>query len=207
MGAAALALGHGGVWVGTGGGSVWRLPASRTALGAPVRWLQPGGFRVSTFVHGLEAAFGSVWVADGTGGRLVRLDPRRRFRPVEVRKQGLWHPTHLAIAAGAVWVVTAGPGWRIAPIGPRFFHRIDPGTNRVSSFRRVGCDPLIAATGETLWLADGCSGTTLRRISSSTGSEQAIELPARPSSLALGYGSLWVRPGPRRSDSISHPCG
>jgi len=150
MGTTALALGHGGVWVGTGGGSVWRLPASRTTLGAPVRWLQPGGFRVSTFVHGLEAAFGSVWVADGTGGRLVRLDPRRRFRPAEVRKQGLWHPTHLAIAAGAVWVGDSGA---------RTVYRVDRRTNRaVRSFRLPGDVMKLVGSGESVWVVTAGPG-------------------------------------------------
>jgi len=115
-----------------------------------VRWLQPGGFRVSTFVHGLEAAFGSVWVADGTGGRLVRLDPRRRFRPVEVRKQGLWHPTHLAIAAGAVWVGDSGA---------RTVYRVDRRTNRaVRSFRLPGDVMKLVGSGESVWVVTAGPG-------------------------------------------------
>src|SRR5918992_5508790 len=68
-GPVALAAGYGSLWIGLGNGDVLRVdPRTRRVT----RVFDYDG--CCGFVHGLAAAYGSIWLADGLF--VTRLDPR-----------------------------------------------------------------------------------------------------------------------------------
>ncbi|MEJ7891092.1 MAG: hypothetical protein WKF94_00430 [Solirubrobacteraceae bacterium] len=141
---------------------------------------------------------GTVWVADQAGGKVVRVDPRRRRRigrPVAVGDA----PVAIAGGTGAVWVaggdgtvrslearsgrlegrpvrlpgatgiaVDAGGVW-VTDHDAGTVTRIDPATRRPDPPLRVGDGPADVVIAEgDVWVANGDAGT-VSRIEPDTG--------------------------------------
>ena len=142
-----------------------------------------------------DPARGSWWAADGSGPRVLRIDPDRPSSPIRIALPNVDPDTEdrgtygVAVTSAGVWATYSKPA-RIA--------RIDPATNRVIASRELeGSDlfaPVILATdgdvlwavqrdGKKLWRLDPRSGAVL-----STGSlaDDWVEDAA----VASGY--LWV---------------
>ena len=101
------------------GGLDWGDRAERQAAPRVV-----ANFQLAPTLGPIDAGFGSMWVADDTNGRLLRVDPRSRRVQ---RTVPIGDAFTLAAGAGAVWTLDA-PG-RLA--------RIDPRTNRITSRRQL----------------------------------------------------------------------
>jgi len=90
-GQTSLAAGYGSVWIGMGNGDVLALPPS---LAGVKRALAGGPL---TFVHGLTARYGALWVLRD---QVTRLDPVRGVgRDVPETTTG----SGIAAGAGAIW--------------------------------------------------------------------------------------------------------
>jgi streptogramin lyase len=149
---------------------------------------------------GAVVTAGSVWVADGTSGRLARINPghtnvqqRIAFPAASTRRvpsnRVLTPRTTLAAAGGAVWITN----------GSRSLIRVDARTGRVRSLpvgRSVGA---VAAGAGALWAVSPASATIVR-IDPRTGratdhvpivARQGPDAPA-PTAIAATAGSVWV---------------
>ena len=143
---------------------------------------------IGTKATDLATGAGGVWVATGNDNTLVRIDPRTgavlsTLRLPNEKTQPTTAPA-VAVGEGAVW---AASGFRLL--------KIDPATGRiVSGLRRMGCCGGLAdiALGtHSVWIADLTE--VVVRVSPSTGTPTGK--PVRgpyPSTLAVGYGSVWV---------------
>jgi streptogramin lyase len=117
-GPTSIAAGYGSVWVGMGNGDVLALPPSLHRVERPLA----GG--AISFVHGLTARYGALWILRD---RLTRLDPS----PNTARDvPGTASATAFAVAAGA------GAVW-IADDGSNEILRVDPKRTRVQARIRV----------------------------------------------------------------------
>ena len=174
-----LAAGAGFLWVtAADAGDVLRITP---ATGAITR-VHVGGFPV-----GIVVAGGSVWLADRSGGTLVRLDPRTlrpRGDPLPVGRK----PTWLAVAGDSLFVTDEDTG-TISRVDVRSGRKLGPPI-RISPAAKGGVAPAVASTGDSVWVSSFASNT-VTRITSRTS-------PAAPSSaLTLtGTGNGPVNPGP-----------
>jgi len=167
----AVAAGAGGVWVGSGEGTVLRLDP---ATGETVTSIDVGGNAV-----GLAVGEGAVWAAVVTE-RAVRIEPRTNTVTAEV-SVGL--PVTLAAGEGAVWVLDVfDTVWSV-----------DPDTGAVTKSFSVGKFPLGVATGDgAVWVALNGDGT-VSRIDPRTGQVAAtVDVGHAPTDVAVGEGGVWV---------------
>jgi ABC-type transport system substrate-binding protein/DNA-binding SARP family transcriptional activator len=130
----------------------------------------------------VAAGLGSLWVADPTGQRIVRIDPSGSV--VDRIPLG-GQPGSLATGGGAVWVAGTLSG-RIS--------RIDPRSDEVTQTIRLGgASAAACAFGDgALWVADS-TDHALIEIEPATGSvRRTITLDLVPTALAVGGGVVWV---------------
>ena len=125
---------------------------------------------------------GAVWVADQTGGSVVRIDTADTTE----RSTAQVGDGPLAVAAGegAAWVANAEGTVR----------RLDPSTGEPSGPPIRVADPTgIAAGEEGVWVANGTEGT-VTRIDPASGevTGEPIDVGPRPVDVAVGEGSVWV---------------
>jgi len=126
---------------------------------------------------------GAVWVVDGSGGRLLAVDPaalRRSGPAIEVGSAA----SAVATGAGAVWV-TRGTGAVV---------RVDPRTREVTTAPVDVADPVGLAAGPSgVWVASRADNVVVR-LDPRDGrpSGPPIRVGAGPSDVALGFGSVWV---------------
>ena len=147
IGAGALAVGAGAVWVTNGAsGTVSRIDPARGVVTATVpldREDEPSEVVVGA---------GGVWVANRQRQTLARIDPARRE---VVRKLQLGNPPQaLAIVDGSLWVAVSGAGaghrggtLRLQAPLPSTVRDLDPGltyTREQDQFLRVTNDGLMA---------------------------------------------------------------
>jgi hypothetical protein len=76
---------------------------------------------VADNVDGLAAGYGSVWTADPTAGRIVRIDARRRAVVARIRAPGV---TSVSTGLGAVWANAHGALLKIDPRTDRVLARV-----------------------------------------------------------------------------------
>jgi serine/threonine-protein kinase len=141
-------------------------------------------------------ANGSIWAADGTGPRLLRIDPRQPGSPIRIRlplpeDEPQDQPAHgVAVSKAGIWVSYGFPS-RIA--------LVDPGTNAVvrqASLEgsSVFMGQWLAAdrAGEILWAVQR-DGDKLWRIDTRTGDTLATgKLEGSVEDAAVSNGYLWV---------------
>jgi outer membrane protein assembly factor BamB len=95
----------------------------------------------------------------------------------------LKQPVGLAVAAGALWAVSANDG-TVA--------RIDPETGQVTASVRVGVTPLrAAADGDLLWIT-AFSGQLVAVNTASATVDRRVALNGEPEGVGVGFGSVWV---------------
>jgi YVTN family beta-propeller protein len=137
---------------------------------------------------GLALGAGSLWVADGRDGTLLRVDPNRR-RVVKTIGIG-FSPDAVAVGKGTVWVVEHAGIDNFASI-----REIDPLTDqggRPQKLQIAGPQVTgLAADDQAVWLALRYSG--VYRIEEGTGHPLGpIPGSSDASSLAIGGGAVWI---------------
>jgi len=154
---------------------------------------QPGPHLVTgarTHVNGLSltTGYGAVWVIGR--GVIYRVDPAtaRTMATIPAPETGGKPPGGIATGAGAVWATSAGrhPG----------VYRIDPRTNRVTSFIRLQPTPTgITVAHSRVWVAEVKEGPGIVvRIDPRTNrvSGPPIRVGVGPGEIVSGAGTLWV---------------
>jgi YVTN family beta-propeller protein len=135
-----IATGDGQVWVSNNYAEVARLD---TETGRAVRRLQVDAEWISSIAVG----DGSVWLTDGPGGKVLRVDRGgSRVRKIKVAPGA----TSIAVGGGAAWVANSERGTVV---------RIDSESNRITARIEIGDAPRALAVGNgRVWIA--VSGTT-----------------------------------------------
>ena len=144
----------------------------------------------------LVAAFGSIWIGEGTTHSVVRVDPTKMT--IVARVTGLSADGSLLTIGsgfGSIWAHANAAG------SSGILYRIDPATNKIIATIAVG-DPnhstgyggtVIAFSDNAVWTAD--SSPTITRVDPTTNKVVAVESIelSSPEWIAFGSSSLWVR--------------
>src|ERR671931_589074 len=128
---------------------------------------------------GLTTGAGSVWVADYSGHRVIRLDPRRNRVVARIRLDG--SPYAAAFGAGAVW---------ISSYDQRHVWRIDPRANRVVAAVDIGFaqqSGLTVANG-VVWVAVFGSGKLARIDSARNAVTGTVSVGGEPEDVVVTPG-------------------
>ena len=89
----------------TAEGTVLRVdPEKNEVIGAPVRFMKARDGENVT----VRAGEGAVWVLDGTGGILTRIDPQTAQVTGRLRVGGILHGA--TVGEGSIWISRAPPG-------------------------------------------------------------------------------------------------
>jgi virginiamycin B lyase len=186
-GLAGVSFGAGAVWVPTAvPGTLWAINpatnkvAARISLGGPLR----GPISVS-------ATRGAVWVAccgesrpSGTaGGRLLRIDPRRKRVVAEIPLPA--SPTAVAADPSAAWVATASG--RVLVVDPKRNRVVDA----VNAGEPLGFSQTIAVGAGGVWLAEPFTEEVVRVDPESR--RVVANIPAgAATTLAVAGDAVWV---------------
>jgi serine/threonine protein kinase len=132
----------------------------------------------------LATGFDSLWVVNGTSGRLRRVDPER-VEPASSIDVGD-HPISVAAGASAIAVLNGDSGT---------VSRVDPDTEAViEPDAQVGKESTdVAVDLETAWVANPASGQVVRvdELSSDDPQTTPIAVPGA-TFVAVGNGAIWV---------------
>ncbi len=184
-----IALGEDAVWITNGFGSaegasqVVRVnPADDTVRSA---FETPGA-------KAIVVAFGSIWLADENGDRVLRYDPATGERRAVVKLPEGSLPSFLAVGTGAseaIWVVNELAGT---------VSRIDPETNGVVDTFTVEAPTSIAADDRGVWVSsnandsvvrfDPITGTTIQTLSLEAGHG----IPNGPTTVLATGSGVWL---------------
>ena len=173
-GAGSVTAGEGSVWAVFGNSVVGEIdPRTNTLAGQPTfAGMSPAGVTFGA---------GSVWIADGGGNNVLRLNPRTIgiVKPIGVGRG----PRGIAFGANAVWVAAEGDD---------IVTRIDADSYATRTIT-VGDGPVAVAFGaEAVWVANAVDGT-IRRIDPSTNDVVAIiRVGNRPAAITFGANAVWV---------------
>jgi streptogramin lyase len=128
----------------------------------------------------VEAAFGSVWVATGEAGTVVRVDPRSRR---VVARIPVGFANDLARDDSSLWVDLGDDD---------AVRRVDPVTNEPGRPHRHGGAFAIAAGFESVW-ATSYPRPIVTRLDATTGEVTGrVRVRRDPKGIAVGAGSVWV---------------
>jgi YVTN family beta-propeller protein len=130
---------------------------------------------------GVAVGRGTVWVAEGLLGRLVRVDPRfETKRPIPLAFRPLLGA--VSLGGGAVW----------AAFGDSTVVRVDlAGGRRRRAY--AGDSPTgVAYYENAVWVVNGRSGNAYRYIPGTLEHVGTVTLSLRPSAVVGGAGSVWV---------------
>ena len=126
---------------------------------------------------------GSVWIADGQGGRVIQVDPTS----LEVQNAVSLlngHPNRIAFGEGFVWVTSTDAD---------SLTRIDPGSGQSTTVEHVGNGPLGVAAGDGgVWVANSLDGTVARVDPRSAKVVGRVHLGFSPDAVAVTPGGVWV---------------
>jgi DNA-binding SARP family transcriptional activator len=178
---AAVATGHGSVWVANAGaGTVTRInPRTRRTI-ATIGIGEPAS--------SLAVTKNAVWVGNGSDGTVYRIDPSSNtwVQRIDLRGRNPVVPNGVqSLAAGdhAVWVA----------VGPSKVARLDARSGNVE-WIPVGSPPQAIAFGAgAVWVATG--GEHLLRIDPTSDEQTASRSIRYPEDVAVGLGSVWVMDG------------
>ena len=203
-----VAYGDGSVWVSNFvDNTIDRIdPVTNTVTAViPTVGLAPEGIAVTP---------DAVWVADHHGnptGAVDRIDPVTNTVVASIpvgAHRFCCGPQGIVAAAGAIWVGVPNQFGvaRIDPTTNTLVTLIQTGTASPQAQDQSSCGAL-ASAGGAVWSADGgCNPSHLWRIDPSTNAVAGFVTPGSiPSSLASGFGSLWVtvRNGLARVDPVT----
>jgi streptogramin lyase len=137
-----------------------------------------GGTPIAVAVGG-----GSVWVADNSGSRVIRLEARSG-RPTGMPIPVASGPEAIALGQGEVWVAS----------GDGTATRIDPSTGRTRRAPVVIADPGgIAAAHGAVWVTSRARDAVIRLDPKSLEPVGGpITVGAEPTDVAVGDGAAWV---------------
>ena len=165
-----------------GGGAVWTvgrgttLTRVDTATGGTAQTTLPGESAYAWF------AAGSVWVADDSRSKLLRIDPATRQTRADI-----------ATGSGTSSLVTDGTRAWITNHREATLDRIDLATNAVTHLGTLPGDAperMTLAAG-SLWVTG--RGTDLLRVNPETGAVQAtVEIGTGGIDVAAAGGRIWV---------------
>ena len=205
---AQLVYSDGRVWVANSGDLTLSRISARTLKASP-----PVGVAAPQITD-LAAGFGSVWIADGTGGSVLRFDPtwNRVVATIQIPFKGGMSMPSGGKAFPYVNAVAVGEGgvWALEESQTAVF-RIDPHKQAVDlTIPKAVVAPMgsLGSRGDTerlavglgsVWAADPL-GQSLNELSPALRSKVlSINLPAAPppgrldpSSLAVGGGAVWL---------------
>jgi DNA-binding beta-propeller fold protein YncE len=181
-----LAWGYLSLWETTRDHRVVRVDVASNEVVASIR-VAPGE---NDWDDEIAIGYGSVWVAVGDRGMLVRIDPSSdqvvaRIRGFGVSNSGM----PIAIGEGAVWALRL--------VGDReMLFRVDPLTNHLIARIPVGPRPASAPGTVTVGAGSVWTGnwdSTISRIDPVTNSVIATyKLEDPPQNVTFGYGAIWV---------------
>ncbi|HTU30694.1 MAG TPA: ABC transporter substrate-binding protein [Solirubrobacteraceae bacterium] len=163
------------------GDSLWIAPAAglltrlNARTGAPQQRLD-----TNATPSGLAIGEGAVWIADGDGDDVVRVDPTGLLTRTPVGDD----PTGIAIGDGSVWVADSLDDTLV---------KINPDTRAVTDTIRVGQSPsaVLFADG-SVWVADSASGTVSRVDPRTDRITATIPVGGSPQALAFADGRIWI---------------
>jgi hypothetical protein len=119
----------------------------------------------------LGAGFGSVWALGD--GSVARIDPQTDEPTTTIAVPDYAYA--LGVGAGGVWVACCAGGPPGSGVWPRLL-RIDPTTERVGVFARMGTSPSAFAVGNgSVWWGDFSEAGGVERIDASNGERVRIE--------------------------------
>jgi len=122
-----------------------------------------------------------VWIANGAAGTLSHFPPDDPAAIEEVEVGG--QPSQLAVGGGSVWVAY--------PVGERI-RRVVESTAAIEPEIRIGRTPSAVAADETGAYFTALDDGTVWHVTGSTARELVTFDGGFPSSVAIGFGSLWV---------------
>jgi YVTN family beta-propeller protein len=160
-----------------------QLPADSVGL------IDPAGGRVGAAVpvggpDGVAYGDGSVWVVDGTDGKLFRIDPGKHVIADHIDVGS--DPSAVTVSRnGDVWVANSGDG-TVSRISPATDQRVGPPI-------RVGNLPVAIAAGRSgVWVANQ-GDDTVQRINPVTGVvSRPVGVGGLPDGIAVGPRAVWV---------------
>jgi hypothetical protein len=178
-----VAVGDDTVWVATRQGTVLRVDPQRDEVaGAPIRFMRPDADANVT----VRTGAGGVFVLDGAGGRVTRIDPATGRVTARRRLGGSLDGA--TVADGTVWVTRTDRRGLGTLVG------LDAGTLRTESRLPGGWAGLafdIEVAGGAAWVMSAGSGTVVR-IDLATGERRALKPSAQPLGAAVLDGAIWV---------------
>jgi YVTN family beta-propeller protein len=185
------------VILGRPGSFVTGMPVAAAAR--LIRSAQPGEVIVGERAATATAGAFDLQERDGAYVLVAALAPTRSPAQIARERKGrrlllLAGALLAAVAIGvAVVLATRHPGMTVPPNSVGI---IDPDTNKVVDFVRVGSRPDGLAVGENaVWVAN-LEDRTLSRVDSKQRTlERTISLNATPTGLAVGLGAVWVAHG------------
>jgi outer membrane protein assembly factor BamB len=173
-----LAVGEGGVWVGSVPNVVHVDPITGTIRATISIAGQPGGVMLPA------VAFRTIWVS--TGPVLERINPAtdKLLPPISLV------PPSEATSPGRTWIATGEE--RVWVAGPTLVVEVDPIGGRV--VRRIDVTGVTGlAVGEgSVWVIDDLSGMLLRFDAASGEPTGSASLPGSLDEVTAGGGSVWV---------------
>lgn len=122
-----------------------------------------------------------VWVANGASGTLSHFPPDDPSAAEEIEVGG--RPSQVALGGGDVWVAY--------PVGDAVA-RVSEETAEVTKDIRVGRTPAAVAADETGAYFTALDDGTIWQVDDDEARELAVLDDGFPSSVAIGFGSLWV---------------
>jgi DNA-binding beta-propeller fold protein YncE len=122
-----------------------------------------------------------VWVANGASGTLSHFPPEDPSAAEEIEVGG--RPSQLALGRGSVWIAY--------PVGDAVAS-VSEETAEVTKDIRVGRTPAAVAADETGAYFTALDSGSIWRVEEDQGRELAGLDDGFPSSVAIGFGSLWV---------------
>jgi len=140
----------------------------------------------------IVVAFGSIWLADENGDRVLRYDPATGERQASIGLPEGSLPSYLAVGTGAaegIWVVNDLAGT---------VSRIDPATDEVVDTFTVDAPYAVAADDRGVWVSsnandsvvrfDPDTGTTIQTLSLEAGNG----IPNGPTTLLATRSGIWL---------------
>jgi streptogramin lyase len=179
-----MTVGFGSVWIGMSDGDVVRIDARTGRERARLQG------RPTSFVHGLVAAYGAVWVVRG---EVLRVDPRRHVVHA-LPRIGSATAFNIHAGAGGVWVADDGTNeiLRIDPNGMRLIARVHvPGRAWGVAAGRTA---VVVLSVPHRGAVTGPAGRrALHRLDTDTNrlSPPLAELDC-DAGIAVGYGAVWT---------------
>jgi streptogramin lyase len=174
------------VWVATYEGTVLRVdPRRDEVVGTPIRFMPPRENENVT----IRAGEGAIWVLDGSGGTLTRIDPGEARITGRLRIGGFLHGA--TVADGMVVVSRSPPNAGERQSGELV--RVD-----AKRFRRLGRPIPVGPLALDVEVADGVAWTmnagdgTITRVDLQTGATGTFRPSAQPIDAALHEGTLWI---------------